>query len=176
MTEMAHTHSDTHEAHGHHGPPPPVTGWHRFTAPGWLRVLWAMPLVGFLGLGVVCLVRWAAHWDPVWSSTPIVTIALVVFPMGFLIGLGGFDFWAYYSSGKKTQPEDHSGHGARSWRDYFRINTDHKVIGMQYLVTTFAFFLVGGFFALLFRAELAQPGDQYFNPQTYNVLVSDNRH
>src|SRR4026208_2539689 len=26
---------------------------------------------------------------------------------------------------------------------------------------------------MLFRAELAQPGDQYFNPQTFNVLVSN---
>ena len=25
---------------------------------------------------------------------------------------------------------------------------------------------------MLFRAELAQPGDQYFNPQTFNVLIS----
>ena len=45
---------------------------------------------------------------------------------------------------------------------------------MQYLVTTIVFFfLVGGFLALLFRAELAQPGDQYFNPQTFNVLISN---
>ena len=27
----------------------------------------------------------------------------------------------------------------RHWRDYFTFNTDHKVIGIQYLVTTFIF-------------------------------------
>src|SRR5207248_9620782 len=53
------------------------------------------------------------------------------------------------------------------------INTDHKVIGIQYLVTTIVFFCVGGLLAMLFRAELAQPGDQFFNPQTFNVLVSE---
>src|SRR3712207_7774200 len=42
-----------------------------------------------------------------------------------------------------TVPEDHSGHGADSWRDYFRVNTDHKVIGIQYIVTTFCFFILG---------------------------------
>ena len=126
-----------------------------------------------MGLGLVCLIRWAAGWDPVWKSGPLVTVGLVTFPMGFLIGLGGFDFWTRYSAGKETLPEDHSGHGARSWRDYFRLNTDHKVIGMQYLVTTIIFFLAGGFLALLFRAELARPGDQYFNPQTFNVLLSN---
>ena len=35
---------------------------------------------------------------------------------------------------RRPSPEDHSGHGAYSWKDYFRVNTDHKVIGMQYLV------------------------------------------
>ena len=24
-------------------------------------------------------------------------------------------------------------HGAYSWRDYFKVNTDHKVIGIQYI-------------------------------------------
>src|SRR5207245_4771445 len=52
------------------------------------------------------------------------------------------------------------------------VNTDHKVIGVQYVVTTIFFFCVGGLFAMLFRAELAQPGDQFFNPQTFNGLVS----
>ncbi len=39
--------------------------------------------------------------------------------------------------------EDHSSHGAYSWKDYFRINTDHKVIGIQYTVTAFFFLFVG---------------------------------
>jgi cytochrome c oxidase subunit 1 len=170
MTSAAH---DSHDAHASHGPPPPRTGLGRWTGPGWLRVLWATPFVGFLGLGLVCLIRWAAHWDPVWAPQPLLTVGLVTFPIGFLIGLGGFDFWSHYASGRPTQPEDHSGHGARSWRDYFRINTDHKVIGVQYVVTTIIFFLIGGFLAMLFRAELAEPGTQYFNPQTFNVLISD---
>ncbi|MER5453118.1 cytochrome ubiquinol oxidase subunit I, partial [Streptomyces sp. NPDC002764] len=33
--------------------------------------------------------------------------------------------------------------------------TDHKTIGTLYLVTSFAFFLIGGVMALLMRAELA---------------------
>ena len=120
-----------------------------------------------------CCIRWLAGWHPIWYGPPIVTVELVTTPLGFLVGIGGFDYWAYYASGKPTRAEDHSGHGARSWRDYFRINTDHKVIGIQYVVTTIFFFCVGGLLAMLFRAELAQPGDQYFNPQTFNVLISN---
>ena len=54
--------------------------------------------------------------------------------------------------------EDHSNHGAYSWKDYFKVNTDHKVIGVQYLVTTFIFFMIGGMLAEGMRAELATPG------------------
>ena len=171
--EETHGGHEEHADHGHHGPPPPPTGIHRFTRPGWWRAAWTTPLVGFLGLGLVCLIRWAAHWHPIWKSVPLVTVSTVTFPIGFLIGIGAFDYWAYYYSGKKTRPEDHSGHGARRWQDYFRPNTDHKVIGVQYLVTTMVFFVIGGFLAMLFRAELARPGDQYFNPQTFNVLISE---
>src|SRR4029453_10027053 len=55
--------------------------------------------------------------------------------------------------------------------DYFRVNTDHKDIGIQYLVTTFFFFTVGGLMAMFFRAELAQPGLQFVDSQTFNGLV-----
>ncbi|MFD7958807.1 cytochrome ubiquinol oxidase subunit I, partial [Streptomyces ardesiacus] len=36
--------------------------------------------------------------------------------------------------------------------------TDHKTIGTMYLVTSFAFFVIGGVMALFMRAELARPG------------------
>ena len=55
----------------------------------------------------------------------------------FLVGIGGFDYWFDWAAGRPTRPEDHSGHGEYTWRDYFRINTDHKVIGIQYTVTSF---------------------------------------
>ncbi|MBC7629966.1 cytochrome c oxidase subunit I [Aeromicrobium sp.] len=50
--------------------------------------------------------------------------------------------------------------------------TDHKVIGNMYLVTSFAFFIIGGVLALLIRAELAQPGTQIVDDETYNQLFT----
>ena len=94
-------------------------------------------------------------------------------PIGFLAGIGAFDYWLYYISGRPTREEDHSGHGAYSWRDYFKVNTDHKVIGVQYLVTTFFFFVCGGLMAMIFRAELAKPDMQFVDTQTFNGLVSE---
>ncbi|TMM27898.1 MAG: cytochrome c oxidase subunit I [Actinobacteria bacterium] len=74
--------------------------------------------------------------------------------------------------GSPTRPEDHSRHGAYSWRDYFRVNTDHKVIGIQYVVTTIFFFLAAGLLAMLMRAELARPGMQFVGNQVFNELFS----
>src|SRR5439155_341615 len=51
-------------------------------------------------------------------------------------------------------------------------NTDHKVIGIQYLVTTIFFFVAAGLLAMLMRAELARPGMQFVDNQTFNGLFS----
>jgi cytochrome c oxidase subunit 1 len=167
-TTTSHPHADLH-----HGPPPRPTGWARLTAPGWLRTLWMAPLAGTVGVGIVVFFRWIAGWDPVLDMQPIVTVAgLVALPLGYLAGIGCFDYWAYYIAGGPTRPEDHSGHGAHSWRDYFRVNTDHKVIGVQYLTTTIFFMLTGGLIAMIFRAELARPGMQFVDPHTFNGLIS----
>jgi cytochrome c oxidase subunit 1 len=50
--------------------------------------------------------------------------------------------------------------------------TDHKTIGRLYLFTSFVFFIIGGVLALLIRAELAQPGTQIVDDQTYNQLFT----
>jgi cytochrome c oxidase subunit 1 len=46
--------------------------------------------------------------------------------------------------------------------------TDHKQIGVMYLVTSFGFFMVGGLLALLMRTELARPGLQFLSAEQYN--------
>ena len=50
--------------------------------------------------------------------------------------------------------------------------TDHKVIGNMYLVTSFAFFIIGGVMALVIRAELARPGTTFVDDETYNQLFT----
>jgi cytochrome c oxidase subunit 1 len=50
--------------------------------------------------------------------------------------------------------------------------TDAKQIGVMYLITSFAFFLIGGLMALIMRAELAQPGLQFLSLEQYNQLFT----
>ncbi|HEV3228544.1 MAG TPA: cytochrome c oxidase subunit I [Solirubrobacteraceae bacterium] len=144
----------------------------KLRGPGFYRA----GLMTLLGIGL-CIalttgVRASSGLHPALRDNSVLTAALIVAPLFFLVGLGAFDYWFYWAAGRPTRPEDHSGHGARSWRDYFRVNTDHKVIGIQYTVTSFFFLLVGGLFAMLMRAELAQPGTQFVDSNTFNGLFS----
>ncbi len=50
--------------------------------------------------------------------------------------------------------------------------TDHKKIGIMYLVTTFVFFVLGGVEALLMRLQLGQADNTLLSPQTYNALFT----
>jgi cytochrome c oxidase subunit 1 len=50
--------------------------------------------------------------------------------------------------------------------------TDAKAIGLLYLGTSFAYFIIGGFMAMLIRAELAQPGLQILSPEQYNQMFT----
>ncbi|MEM6840093.1 MAG: cytochrome c oxidase subunit I [Cyanobacteria bacterium P01_C01_bin.120] len=59
------------------------------------------------------------------------------------------------------------------WYHYFTFNIDHKVIGIQYLVMAFIFYLVGGCMALAMRTELATPQSDFLDPNLYNALMTN---
>src|SRR6202521_620902 len=50
--------------------------------------------------------------------------------------------------------------------------TDHKLIGVMYMVTGVLSFVVGGIFALIIRLELSQPTAHVVDAETYNQLIS----
>ncbi|SFB95689.1 cytochrome c oxidase subunit I [Streptomyces aidingensis] len=66
--------------------------------------------------------------------------------------------------GRTPPAERGPGHVTVRWLS----STDHKVIGAMYIITAFAFFLVGGVLALVMRAELARPGMQVVTAEQYN--------
>ena len=139
--------------------------------PGWYRAL-ALSILGVL----VCLalstgLRAAFAVDPVYDGASVLQISLLMVPLFFLGGIGCFDYWLRWAGGR-TVVDDHADHGAKSWRDYFKVNTDHKVIGIQYIVVAFFFMFVGGLMAMLIRAELAAPGRQFVDANTYNGVFS----
>lgn len=50
--------------------------------------------------------------------------------------------------------------------------TDHKLIGIMYVITCYVLFFAGGLMALLMRTELAAPGLQFLSNEQYNQLLT----
>jgi cytochrome c oxidase subunit I len=59
----------------------------------------------------------------------------------------------------------------QSWTSWFT-TTDHKRIGIMYMVLTFVFFCLGGVEALMIRLQLGAPNNTLVTPQTYNQLFT----
>ncbi|AOY83156.1 cytochrome c oxidase subunit I [Moorena producens JHB] len=71
------------------------------------------------------------------------------------------------SLGKQPSP------GApEDWKRFFSFSTDHKVIGIQYIVTSFFFFLIGGIFAMIVRGELITPEADLVDRTVYNAMFT----
>jgi cytochrome c oxidase subunit 1 len=58
--------------------------------------------------------------------------------------------------------------GALAWVG----TVDHKRIGILYLLTSFAFFVVGGVEALLIRLQLARPNAHVLSPDAFNQMFT----
>lgn len=65
-----------------------------------------------------------------------------------------------------------SGVGARPTVWSWVTTTDHKRIGILYMLTSFAFFLVGVSEAMLMRTQLARPGNTVLGPEAYNQVFT----
>ncbi len=146
-----------------------------FLRPNLARCLWVTPFVSLTSMTLALAIRKAAGYPQLWDDgvpQQMLAIGYISGVIGFLIGIGSFDTWFPWMIGSPDRPDDHSQHGAYSWRDYFRFNTDHKVIGVQYVVTTFIAFLMGGMMAEIFRSELAHSGQGVIDTKMFNGLMS----
>ena len=66
----------------------------------------------------------------------------------------------------------HHEHGPEAgWMRWVR-TTNHKDIGTMYLLFALVMFFVGGFMALVIRAELFQPGLQIVDPHLFNQMTT----
>ena len=59
-------------------------------------------------------------------------------------------------------------YGVRSWL----LTTDHKRVGLLYLISLTGAFFVGGFFAVMLRLELLTPAGDLLQAETYNKFFT----
>jgi cytochrome c oxidase subunit I len=88
--------------------------------------------------------------------------------IGFLIGLGFANYPISRLLGRPASLREKEGEGIGR---YFGLCTDHKVVGIQYLVGIGVFFFVGGLNAMLIRTELLHPVPTFVGPNQYLSLV-----
>ena len=76
-------------------------------------------------------------------------------------------------SATATMDHAHDHHTPTGWRRWL-FSTNHKDIGVMYLIFAVVAGLIGTAFSVMLRIELAQPGDQFFGGdyQFYNVVLS----
>jgi cytochrome c oxidase subunit I len=67
--------------------------------------------------------------------------------------------------------EIHKPRTSKQWMDWV-LTTDHKKIGIMYIVLTFVFFCMGGVEALMMRTQLAVPNNTLLSSEHYNQLLT----
>jgi cytochrome c oxidase subunit I len=95
-------------------------------------------------------------------------LGLLLATFGWLVGLGFFSYPLWRMLGRPATLREREEHGV--WR-YFRLCTDHKVVGIQYLVAVLFFFFVAGINAMLIRGELTSANATFIPPGNYLTLV-----
>jgi cytochrome c oxidase subunit I len=88
----------------------------------------------------------------------------------FLIGLGFLNYPLSRVLGWPVDPLGETDYGVGLGR-YFRLNLDHKVIGIQYLVTILTMLFFGGVGAMMIRTALLTPDATIVPPGQYIALI-----
>ncbi|MGZ3646937.1 MAG: cytochrome c oxidase subunit I [Ktedonobacteraceae bacterium] len=112
--------------------------------------------------------------DGVPNDNAVTSAAIIGWAIFFMIGVGAFNGIFEWGFGRQelthAQEMQMAGKGKGLWR-YFQYTTDHKVVGLQYLITALILFFVGSLGAFSIRLEQSRPGAIFFNPSTYNTIV-----
>jgi len=93
--------------------------------------------------------------------------------IGFMAGIGAFIGPIRWVLGRDLTHADAEYMAGKDlgWKRYFKFTTDHKVVGIQYLVMTMVILGFGGLLAMLIRTELGVTWAEVFSPSFYNSLI-----
>jgi cytochrome c oxidase subunit I len=132
-------------------------------------------LAGLLGtggaVGITMLIRRATGL-PAWHDGPVLTIGILVGVVTYLAALGVFNYWLRWAIGDDVRDvEQHP--VTPHWARYFSYDTNHKIIGIQYLASALTLLPFAIILQMLGRIELASPGHTIMGAGTYNEIISD---
>jgi cytochrome c oxidase subunit 1 len=122
------------------------------------------------GLLFTMLIRLALGL-PAWKPEPAWVVGALFGALAFMIGTGVLNDWFKWARGEST-PEAEAESSLIGWRKLANVSYDHKVIGLQYGLTSLLMLVIAGSFALVFRTELASPGTQFLVPDVFNTYIT----
>ncbi len=125
-----------------------------------------------LGYGFIAGLRALRGAETPWLYEPALAFGAIIGVIGFLIGSGVLTDWLKWIIGRRTPLRHGAPEGKPEWSRYFNVDYNHKVIGIQYGVSSLLILLIGGIFAIIFRIELAQTGMQWLDNNQFNTLFS----
>ena len=96
-------------------------------------------------------------------------LALIFGVVGWLLGIGALNYPLAKMVGRQPQKEVE----VDDWSKFFRYSTNHKTVGLQYVVGVLLFMFTGGLLAMAIRTELLNPTTHYFSADTYIKIVSE---
>jgi cytochrome c oxidase subunit 1 len=94
--------------------------------------------------------------------------------VGFWIGIGALNGpfrWLFGRDHTHADDMYYAGQNMGKAR-YWKYTTDHKVVGVQYIVVTMVLLGVGGTLAMAIRTNLIAPGNHFINQQVYNSFIA----
>ena len=124
-----------------------------------------------VGMALTSAIRAAMGLEP-WSAEPAWVIGALTGTIGFMVGVGTLTDWFKWVLGQHTVIVHGPPEGKPAWTRYVGVDYSHKIIGVQYSVTSILIMLIGGTLALIFRLELLQPDMQFISMGTYNSIMS----
>jgi cytochrome c oxidase subunit I len=98
-------------------------------------------------------------------------LAYLLGVLGFLAGLGFLNYPFARIAGRPSSVDHDETDDPRGWTRYLGFCTDHKVVGLQYLIGIGFFIFFGGVNAMLIRFELLRPQPNVFGSGQYLTLV-----
>lgn len=126
----------------------------------------------FLGIAFFNAIRSVLGLSTAPLPESTLVFGAIVGVIGFLLTAGVLTDWIRWISGRPTPLRHGAPEGKPEWSRYLNVDVNHKVIGIQYGITSILVLLIGGIFAIIFRIELAQPGMQWLTNDQYNTLFS----
>ena len=128
-------------------------------------------IVGWIGWFIARKLFWA---DSDNFSDQVAIMTAAGWMIGFWIGIGAFNAPFRWLLGNDNSRDDdlyYAGYKQGRAR-YWKYTTDHKVVGIQYIVVTMSLLAVGGILAMAIRTELIVPGTHFVNQQVYNSFIA----